>query len=42
MHAFLLDPNIQARLELEQIGELLDEMLRANEEWLPLFRAARA
>ena len=41
MHAFLLDPNIQARLELEQIGELLDEMLRANEEWLPLFRGAR-
>jgi alpha-galactosidase len=38
MHAFLLDPNIQARLELEQIGELLDEMLRANAEWLPLFR----
>ncbi|HEY7258025.1 MAG TPA: hypothetical protein VH459_03100 [Gaiellales bacterium] len=37
MHAFLLDPNIQARLELEQIGELLDEMLRANAEWLPLF-----
>ena len=41
MHAFLLDPNMQARLELEQIGELLDEMLRANEEWLPLFRGAR-
>jgi alpha-galactosidase/6-phospho-beta-glucosidase family protein len=38
IHAFLLDPNIEARLELEQIGELLDEMLRANEEWLPLFR----
>ncbi|HET7170456.1 MAG TPA: hypothetical protein VFI18_02365 [Gaiellales bacterium] len=37
MHAFLLDPNIQARLELEQIGQLLDEMLRANAEWLPLF-----
>jgi alpha-galactosidase/6-phospho-beta-glucosidase family protein len=37
MHAFLLDPNIHARLELEQIGELLDEMLRANAEWLPLF-----
>jgi alpha-galactosidase/6-phospho-beta-glucosidase family protein len=40
MHAFLLDPNIQSRLELEQIGELLDEMLRANAEWLPLFQAA--
>jgi alpha-galactosidase len=38
MHAFLLDPNIQARLELEQIGALLDEMLRANAEWLPRFR----
>jgi alpha-galactosidase len=37
MHAFLLDPNIQARLELEQIGALLDEMLSANAEWLPLF-----
>ena len=41
MHAFLLDANMQARLELEQIGELLDEMLRANEQWLPLFRGAR-
>jgi alpha-galactosidase len=40
MHAFLLDPNIQARLELEQIGALLDEMLRANAEWLPLFNGA--
>jgi alpha-galactosidase len=38
MHAFLLDPNVQSRLELEQIGELLDEMLRANAEWLPLFQ----
>jgi alpha-galactosidase len=40
MHAFLLDPNIQARLELEQIGALLDDMLRANAEWLPLFDAS--
>jgi alpha-galactosidase len=40
MHAFLLDPNIQARLELEQIGALLDDMLRANAEWLPLFNAS--
>jgi alpha-galactosidase len=41
LHAFLLDPNMQARLELEQIGQLLDEMLEANEQWLPLFRGAR-
>jgi alpha-galactosidase/6-phospho-beta-glucosidase family protein len=42
MHAFLLDPNMQARLELEQIGRLLDEMLEANAPWLPLFRDAGA
>lgn len=37
MHAFLLDPNMQARLDLEQTSRLLDEMLKANERWLPLF-----
>ena len=41
LHAFLLDPNMQARLELEQIGQLLDEMLDANQQWLPLFHGAR-
>jgi alpha-galactosidase len=41
LHAFLLDPNMQARLELEQIGQLLDEMLEANERWLPLFGRER-
>jgi alpha-galactosidase/6-phospho-beta-glucosidase family protein len=37
LHAFLLDPNTQARLDLEQTGALLDEMLDANARWLPLF-----
>jgi alpha-galactosidase len=41
LHAFLLDPNMQARLDLDQTGQLLDEMLEANERWLPLFRAER-
>ena len=41
LHAFLLDPNMQARLDIDQIGQLLDEMLDANEQWLPLFRGAR-
>jgi alpha-galactosidase/6-phospho-beta-glucosidase family protein len=40
MHAFLLDPNMQARLDLEQISALLDEMLQANAQWLPLFEGA--
>lgn len=42
LHAFLLDPNMQARLELEQIGQLLDEMLEANARWLPLFSGSPA
>jgi alpha-galactosidase/6-phospho-beta-glucosidase family protein len=37
LHAFLLEPTIQARLDLEQTGALLDEMLEANAELLPLF-----
>jgi alpha-galactosidase len=40
LHAFLLDPNMQARLDLEQISALLDEMLQANARWLPLFEGA--
>jgi alpha-galactosidase len=37
LHAFLLDPTIQARLDLEQTSVLLDEMLEANAAHLPLF-----
>jgi alpha-galactosidase len=40
LRAFLLDPNMQAHLELEQIGELLDELLKAQEQWLPAFSRA--
>jgi alpha-galactosidase/6-phospho-beta-glucosidase family protein len=40
LHAFLLDPNMQARLDLEQISALLDEMLQANAPWLPQFEGA--
>ncbi|MEI8057535.1 MAG: hypothetical protein WCI29_09025 [Actinomycetes bacterium] len=37
LHAFLLDPSIQAKLDLDQTQALLDEMLEANKEFLPLF-----
>lgn len=39
LHAFLLDPTTQARLDLDQTTALLDEMLRANAQYLPLFSA---
>jgi alpha-galactosidase len=37
LHAFLLDPTLQARLDLEQTQALLDELLAAHAEHLPLF-----
>lgn len=37
LRAFLLDPNMQARLDLDQTAQLLDEMLEANRAWLPQF-----
>jgi alpha-galactosidase/6-phospho-beta-glucosidase family protein len=37
LHAFLLDPTTQSRLDLAQTQELLDEMLEANRPYLPLF-----
>jgi alpha-galactosidase/6-phospho-beta-glucosidase family protein len=37
LHAFLLDPTTQARLDLDQTQALLDEMLEANKDHLPLF-----
>lgn len=40
MHAFLLDPTVQARLDLDQTAALLDEMLQANAQYLPQFAAA--
>ena len=40
LRAFLLDPNMQARLDLDQISTLLDEMLAANARWLPQFSSA--
>jgi alpha-galactosidase/6-phospho-beta-glucosidase family protein len=36
LHAFLLDPTLQARLDTDQTKALLDEMLAANAEHLPL------
>jgi alpha-galactosidase len=42
LHAFLLEPTLQARLDLEQTQALLDEMLEANAQYLPLFGAVRA
>jgi alpha-galactosidase/6-phospho-beta-glucosidase family protein len=40
LHAFLLEPTIQSRLDLDQTQALLDELLEANAEHLPQFRAA--
>lgn len=37
LHAFLLDPVIRSRLDLDQTEALLDEMLAANTEHLPRF-----
>ncbi len=42
LHAFLLDPNVQSNLDLDQTAALLDEMLRANADHLPLFDAVPA
>ena len=38
LHAFLLDPTTQAHLDLDQTQALLDEMLEANRQYLPLFQ----
>jgi alpha-galactosidase len=38
LHAFLLEPTIAARLDLDQTQALLDEMLAANAAYLPLFQ----
>jgi alpha-galactosidase len=40
LHAFLLDPVIRSRLDLDQSQALLDDMLAANAGHLPLFEAA--
>jgi alpha-galactosidase/6-phospho-beta-glucosidase family protein len=40
LHAFLLEPTIAARLDLEQTQSLLDEMLAAHAAQLPQFAAA--
>jgi alpha-galactosidase len=37
LHAFLLDPVIRSRLDLDETQALLDEMLEANAEHLPQF-----
>lgn len=41
LHAFLLDPTTQARLDLDQTSALLDDMLQANAPYLPLFFGER-
>jgi alpha-galactosidase len=38
LHAFVLDPNTAANLDLDQTREMMDEMLEANAAHLPLFR----
>jgi alpha-galactosidase len=37
LHAFLLEPTIAARLDLEQTEALLDELLAAHADYLPRF-----
>ncbi len=39
LHAFLLDPVIRSRLDLDQTQGLLDEMLDVNAQHLPRFAA---
>jgi alpha-galactosidase len=39
LHAFIMEPTIAARLDLEQTEAMLDEMLAANAQYLPLFEA---
>ena len=39
LHAFLLEPTIAARLDLDQTQTLLDELLEAHTEFLPRFAA---
>jgi alpha-galactosidase len=41
LHAFLLDPTLQSRLDLDQTQSLLDEMLEANRPYLPLFERSQ-
>jgi alpha-galactosidase/6-phospho-beta-glucosidase family protein len=38
LHAFVLDPNTAANLDLDQTRAMMDEMLEANAAHLPLFR----
>jgi alpha-galactosidase len=40
LHAFLLDPMTQSKLDLEQTESMLDEMLAANSRYLPRFARA--
>jgi alpha-galactosidase/6-phospho-beta-glucosidase family protein len=37
--ALLLDPTTQSILDIDQIGQLCDELLAANAQWLPQFSA---
>jgi alpha-galactosidase len=38
LHAFMLDPNTASRLDLDQTRTMMDELLEANAQHLPLFR----
>jgi alpha-galactosidase/6-phospho-beta-glucosidase family protein len=38
LQAFMLDPNTASRLDLDQTRTMMDEMLEANAQHLPLFR----
>ena len=38
LHAFVLDPNTASNLDIDQTRALMDEMLDANAQHLPLFR----
>ncbi|MCG8349573.1 MAG: alpha-glucosidase/alpha-galactosidase [Chloroflexales bacterium] len=36
-HAAMLDPHTAAELDLDQIGDLVDELIAAHGEWLPTY-----
>lgn len=39
-HAAMLDPHTAAELDLEQIHNLVDDIIQAHGEWLPVYSAA--
>ena len=38
-HAAMLDPHTAAELDLDQIWSLVDDLLAAHGDWMPVFAA---